>query len=193
MYSVKSVYHNEFPAICTGTRIVLMSVHDPVPSVVNVHGFACRVCCPGQPAVCSVCRSSGHLPRACPLSGLCRRCKQPGHVARECGRPGASLVLRPPRPVSTPSDPVPVPVTDPVPDDPSAPAPASVPSYPSITVDDHPLMKHVKRLELVTPEDGEVVMSSDLSVADASPPRRPRPRVPSSVDYKNLSFLSSQK
>ena len=50
-------------------------------------------------------------------------------------------------------------------------------------------MKHVKRLELVTPEDGEVVMSSDISVVDASPPRRPRPHVPSSVDYKKLVRL----
>ena len=49
--------------------------------------------------------------------------------------------------------------------------------------------KHVKRLQLVTPEDGEVVMSYDLSVADASPPRRPRPRVPSSLDYKKLVRL----
>jgi len=32
-------------------------------------------------------------------------------------------------------------------------------------------------------------MSSDLSVADASPPRRPRSRVPSSVDYKKLVRL----
>ena len=44
VYSVKSLFHNEFPVICTGTRIVLMSVNDPVPSVVNVHGFECRVC-----------------------------------------------------------------------------------------------------------------------------------------------------
>ena len=43
VYSVKSVYHSEFPAICTGTRFVLMSVNDPVPSVVNVHGFECLV------------------------------------------------------------------------------------------------------------------------------------------------------
>ena len=128
VYSVKSVYHNEFPPICTGTRIVLMSVNDPVPSVVNVHGFECRVWCPGQPAFCSVCRSSSHLPRACPLSGLCRRCKQPSHVARECGQawgqprpsssasvpsPSSSPVDPVPDPVSTPSDPVPVPVTDP--------------------------------------------------------------------------------
>ena len=47
----------------------------------------------------------------------------------------------------------------------------------------------VQSQELVTPEDGEVVMSSNLSVADASPPRRPRPRVPSSVDYKKLVHL----
>ena len=50
VYSVKSVYHKEFPAICTGNRTVLMSVNDPVPSVVNVHGFDCRVSYPGQPA-----------------------------------------------------------------------------------------------------------------------------------------------
>ena len=90
VYSVKSVYHKEFPAICTGTRTVLMSI-------VNVHGWY-----PGQPAYCSVCRSSGHLPRACPLSGLCRRCKQPGHVARECVQ--AWIQPRPPAPLA--SDPV---------------------------------------------------------------------------------------
>ena len=84
VYSVKSVYRKEFPAICTGTRTVLMSVIVSVPSIVNVHGFECRVWYPRQPAYCAVCRSSGHLPRACPVSGLCRRCKQPGHVAREC-------------------------------------------------------------------------------------------------------------
>ena len=102
VYPVKPVYHKEFPAICTGTCTVLMSVNDSVPSVVNVHGFECRVWYPGQPAFCSVCRSSGHLPRACPLSGLFRRCKQPGHVARECVQ--AWIQPRLPAPVA--SDPV---------------------------------------------------------------------------------------
>ena len=119
------------------------------------------------------------------------------HVARGCGqawgqpRPSSSAPVPSPSssPVDPVPDPVPVPLTDPVPDDPSAPAPASVPSYPSITVDDHPRTKHVKRLELVTLEYREVVMSSDYSVADASPPRRPRPCVPSSVDYKKLVRL----
>ena len=44
----------------------------------------------------------------------------------------------------------------------------------------------VQSHELTTPEDGEVFMFPDLSVADASPPRRPRPRVPSFADYKKL-------
>ena len=59
VYPVKSVYHKEFPAICTGTRTVLMSVNDSVPSIVNVHGFERRVWYPGQPAYCAVCRSPG--------------------------------------------------------------------------------------------------------------------------------------
>jgi len=47
----------------------------------------------------------------------------------------------------------------------------------------------VQSQELTAPEDGEVVMSSDVSVAYTSPPRRPRPRVPSSADYKKLVRL----
>ena len=157
-----------------------MSGNDPVPSVVNVHGFECRTWYPGQPVHCTICRQSGHLPRAY---------NQPGHVASECGQawgqprpsssasvpsPSSSPVDPVPDPVSTPSDPVPV--TDPVADDPvpvtgseddedlssvssdrpypsapapsSAPVPASVPSYPSIAIDDHPRTKHVKRLSV---------------------------------------------
>ena len=47
----------------------------------------------------------------------------------------------------------------------------------------------VQSHDFLSPEDGEVVMSSDHSEADASPPRRPRPRVPSSVDYRKLVRL----
>ena len=133
-----------------------MSVSNPIPSSFNVLGFVCRTCHPGQPVHCTICKESGHLPRACPLSGLCRRCKQPGHVARECGQAGGQ-----PRP----SSPAPVPV-DPVPVDPVSvtgseedgdlssvssdhPDPVPVPSYPSLTVDDiprRPRTKHTKRL-----------------------------------------------
>ena len=68
VYSVKSVYHKEFPAICTGTCTVLMSVNDSVLSIVNVH-----VWYPGLLFRFSFIRPS--------TPGLCRRCKQPGHVA----------------------------------------------------------------------------------------------------------------
>ena len=97
LYSVKFVYCIEFPALCTGTHIVLMSVNDPVPSVVNVHGFECRVWCPGQPAFCSVCRSSGHLPRSVHSRAFAGVASSPVTWLVSVGRPGASLVLRPPR------------------------------------------------------------------------------------------------
>ena len=70
------------------TSLILMSVCNPIPSSLNVLGFVCHTWHPGQPVHCTICKESGHLPRACPLSGLCRRCKQPGHVARECGQAG---------------------------------------------------------------------------------------------------------
>ena len=91
VYSVKSVYHKEFPAICTGTRTFLMSVNDSVPSIVNVHGCECRVWYPGQPAYCSVCRSSGHLPRACP-GAVSSPVTWPVSVGR-LGGPASSFVL----------------------------------------------------------------------------------------------------
>ena len=165
VYSVKSVYHKEFPSICTGTRTVLMSVNDSVPSIVNVNGFECRVWYPGQPAFCSVCRSSGHLPRACPLSGLCRCCKQPGHVARECVQ--ALIQPRPLAPVA--SDPVvpdvsseeeedsssvssevvephPPSAPDPVPPAPSSPPVPSSPSASSVSSSLSPEQITLKRL-----------------------------------------------
>ena len=43
VFPVQFVYHREFPTICTGTRTLLMSVKDSVPSTVNVYGFKCRV------------------------------------------------------------------------------------------------------------------------------------------------------
>ena len=127
---------------------------------VYVLGFVCRTWHPGQPVHCTICKESGHLPRACPLSGLCRRCKKPGHVARECGQAGGQ-----PRPSSSAPAPAPVPV-DPVPVDPvpvtgsendgdlssvssDHPDRGPVPSYPSLTVDDiprRPRTKHTKRL-----------------------------------------------
>ena len=86
VFSVRSTVYKDFPSIRNGTRVLLMSVKQPIPSSLNVLGFTCRTWYPGQPAFCSICRQSGHLPRACLLSGLCRRCKQPAHMARECSQ-----------------------------------------------------------------------------------------------------------
>ena len=129
-FSVRSTVYKDIFSIRNGTRVLLMSVKQPIPSSLNVLGFTCLTWYPGQPAFCYICRQSGHLPRACPLSGLCRRCKQPGHVARECsqarGSPQSSSV-----PVcEVPPDPVPVPVPGPVPDVPPDPAPAPVSDVP---------------------------------------------------------------
>ena len=165
VFSISHAHFKDFPELRNGNRLLLMSVSNPIPSSFNVLGFVCRTWHPGQPVHCTICKESGHLPRACPLSGLCRRCKKPGHVARECGQAGGQ-----PRPSSSapvPVDPVPVdpgPVTGSEDDgdlsavssdhpDPPAPAPAPdsvpVPSYPSLTVDDiprRPRTKHTKRL-----------------------------------------------
>ena len=124
VFSVYSTVYNDFPSIRNGTHVLLMSVKQPIPSSLNVLGFTCRTWYPGQPAFCSICRQSGHLPRACPLSGLCRRCKQPGHVARECPQArGSSQSSSVPE---VPPDPVPEVPPHPVPDVPPDPAPAPV-------------------------------------------------------------------
>ena len=95
VYSIRHAYFKDFPELLNGNRLLLMSVSNPIPSSLNVLGFVCRTWHPGQPVNCSICKTSGHLPRACPLSGLCRRCRQPGHVARDCGQDGGQ-----PRPSS---------------------------------------------------------------------------------------------
>ena len=65
VFSVRSTVNKDFPSIRNGTRVLLMSVKQSIPSSLNVLGFVCRVWYPGQPAFCSICRQPGHLPRAC--------------------------------------------------------------------------------------------------------------------------------
>ena len=173
-----------------------MSVICPLKCPISLlFDFPVRVA--GQPVTCSICHKSGHLPRDCPFSGLCLRCKQPGHMARDCPQPWG--------PSSSSSSPL-VPTSSASASSPqfvSSSVPSSSSSVPASTIQSTPVQSilssatvpstsvsapvlSVQSQELTIPEDGEVVMSSDLSVADASPPRRPRPRVPSSADYKKL-------
>ena len=135
VFSVRSTVYKDFPSIRNGTRVLLMSVKQPIPSSVNVLGFTCRMWYPGQPAFCSICRQSGHLPRACPLSGLCRRCKQPGDVARECPQvQGSSQSSSVPE---VPPDPVPE--VPPDPDVPPDPAPAPMSNDPPVSTTSAPV------------------------------------------------------
>ena len=194
------VFFCEFPSIANGTRRLVMSFRGSIPSSVSVFDFPVRVFHAGQPVTCSISHESGHLPRDCPFLGLCLRCKQPGHMARDFPQPWgpSSSSSKPPVPTSS------LPVSSPqfVPSS----VPSSSSSVPASTIQSTPVQSvlssatvpstsvsapvpSVQSQELTIPEDGEVVMSSDLSVADASPPRRPRPCVPSSADYKKLVRL----
>jgi len=133
VFFVRAAVFKDFPSIRNGTRILLMPVKQSIPSSLNVLGFMCRTWYPGQPVYCSICRQPGHLPRACPLSGLCRRCKQPGHVARECVQVSVSTPSVP----SPPSKPSPPPDSSPpssLPD--PAPSTESTPPtvFPSVPV-----------------------------------------------------------
>ena len=197
-HSVHPYFFCEFPSVANGTRCLVMSFRDSISSSVSVFDFPVRVFHAGQPVTCSICHESGHLPRDCPFSGLCLRCKQPGHMARDCPQPWGPSSSSPPVPTSSAPASSPQFVPSSVPSS-SSPVPTSTiqsstvksvlssATIPSTSVSAP--VPSVQSQELITPEDGEVVLSSDHSEANASPPRRPRPRVPSSVDYRKLVRL----
>ena len=81
---VHNLTHPGYPNLSNGNRLIDIILTSDVPPVVTINGWECRVWYKGQPRPCPICKESGHLAPACPLSGLCRHCKQPGHVAREC-------------------------------------------------------------------------------------------------------------
>ena len=200
VHSVHPCFFREFPSVANGTRRLVMSFRGSIPLSVSVFDFPVRVYHAGQPVTCSICHESGLLPRGCPFSGLCLHCKQPGHMARDCPQPWGPSNSSSSRPVPISSAPVSSPQFVP------SSVPSSSSSVPASTIQSRTVQSvlssatvpstsvsapvpSVQSQELITPEEGEVVMSSDHSEADASPPRRPRPRVPSSVDYRKLVRL----
>ena len=152
--------------MANGTRRLVMSFRGSIPSSVSVAEFPVCVFYLGQPVTCSICCDSGHLPRACPFSGLHLRCKQPGHVARNCTQawgPSSSSTF-----VSVPSTvpaPVPVPVSSSVPEavHPPAPLPSSVPL--SAPVSTLPSTSVLSALSVVSPVSSPTV-SPDVPLED---------------------------
>ena len=66
---VTNVQHlavRKYPHIKTGTRMVTMSVLQPIPPVLQIANFSCAVKYRGQPKFCFGCKSFGHVLRQCP-------------------------------------------------------------------------------------------------------------------------------
>ena len=200
IHSVHPCFFREFSFVANGTRRLVMSFRGSIPPSVSVFDFPVSAFHAGQPVTCSICHESGHLPRDCPFSGLCLRCKQPGHMARDFPQPWGPSSSSSSPPVPTSSAPVSSPqfVLSSVPSSSSSVPASTIQSTPvqsvlsSATVPSTSVsapVPSVQSQELTTPEDGEVIISSDLSVADGSPPRRPFPRVPCSADYKKFVRL----
>ena len=105
-HSISPCFFRDFPSVSNGTRRLVISFREAIPSSVSVVDFPVRAFHAGQPVICSVCHESGHLPRACPFSGLFLRCKQPGHVARNCTKAWGPSSSSSSPPVSTSSVPV---------------------------------------------------------------------------------------
>ena len=142
----------------SGSCRLVMSFRDSIPSSVSVADFPVRVFHTGQPVICSICHESGHLPQACPFSGLCVRCKQPGRVARNCRLAWGSSSSSPP--VSTSSS-VPVSTSQ-------STSSIAVPSTSVSSALSTPMpsvQSQSQVLSEATSEDGEIAESSEAGAS----------------------------
>ncbi|XP_067048584.1 uncharacterized protein [Acropora muricata] len=87
VHSISPCFFRDFPSVSNGTRRLVMSFREAIPSSVSVVDFPVRVFPAGQCIICSVCHESGHLPRAC-------ACVASSQVTwpETVRRPGARLV-----------------------------------------------------------------------------------------------------
>ena len=219
--SIRPCFFKDFPSVANGTRVLRMSFTDPLPSSLHVASCPARVWHPGQPPFCSVCRETGHVPRDCRYSGLCLKCRQPGHVSRNCPSsscppPVSTVSTSESAPVPTVStvSPVSTVLSTPVPTSAPvstvlSPVPSSVPATSVLSVLTSPVSSPTVQSPAssatnfqvpvfpvsadVPLEEGEIVMSSDSSEADASSSKPARlsnvPRVTPVSDYKKLVRL----
>ena len=66
VHSVHQCFFRDFPSVANGTRRLVMSFRNPIPSSVSVGKYPVRVWYAGKPVVCTICHESGH--RVCAVN-----------------------------------------------------------------------------------------------------------------------------
>ena len=86
---VIGIKHQNFsgiPGLLTGSRILTMSLSDPVPAEFRIDDYPVRVWYRGIPPFCQICKVNGHKAVDCQFNGKCRKCGSPDHKAHACVR-----------------------------------------------------------------------------------------------------------
>ena len=121
--------HPDFPDIESGVWIVRVKLTTPIPEVICILNFPCKIYYRGQPKSCRSCKKTGHLAKDCPFKDKCFCCGSADHKARNCTNawnvPPAAAAPGPHPPTAPDSHPLtappPPPPADPAPPPPVAP------------------------------------------------------------------------
>ena len=90
---IKHQHFSGIPGLLTGSRILTMSLSDPVPAEFRIDDYPVRVWYRGIPPFCQICKVNGHKAVDCQFNGKCRKCGSPDHKAHACVRPWGQSVV----------------------------------------------------------------------------------------------------